>query len=214
MAFLLVLLLALLAFGCRGEVTRVYDDELANPSGATTHFVGGVVHGLAGMGLVLRNNNTENLSITENGVFAFQTPRKKGEAYSVMVVSQPAGPTQACTVTNGAGSVGDTNVATIDVSCETTAFNVSGTTTNLTGAGLTLQLEAGPGGGSIINETVRVNADGSFTFPTPVPSGYTYVITVTVQPASPNETCKIGTLGTAEVKDRDITTVAISCLPS
>lgn len=63
-----------------------------------TYTVGGVVSGLVGGGLVLQNNGRDDLSIANNGSFAFPTRLVTGAAYSVAVQSQPADPTLNCIV--------------------------------------------------------------------------------------------------------------------
>src|SRR5207253_2947324 len=45
--------------------------------------------------------------------------------YSVSVQTQPSNPTQVCTVTNGGGTVGATNVTNIAVACKTPEANRS-----------------------------------------------------------------------------------------
>ena len=85
--------------------------------GTGTASVGGTVSGLAGSGLVLRNNGADDLAIASNGSFTFATSLLTGTGYNVTVVQQPANPLQTCTVTDGAGTVGGANVVTIAVSC-------------------------------------------------------------------------------------------------
>ena len=46
-----------------------------------------------------------------------------------------------------------------------------------------------------------VNADGTFTFPAPVPSGGTYAVTIKTQPSGPTQTC---TLAGGERIDRRV----------
>ena len=79
-----------------------------------THVVGGTVSGLAGS-VVLQNNGGNNLSITSAGSFAFPTTINEGDAYDVTILTQPA--SQTCTVSNGAGTIGNGDVTNIVVSC-------------------------------------------------------------------------------------------------
>jgi subtilisin family serine protease len=77
--------------------------------------VGGTVGVLTGAGLVLQNNGGNNLSINTSGTFAFAAPLLSGSAYNVMLLTQPSG--QTCTVTNGSGTVGASNVTSVSVDC-------------------------------------------------------------------------------------------------
>ncbi|MFI4885418.1 MAG: beta-propeller fold lactonase family protein, partial [Steroidobacterales bacterium] len=79
--------------------------------------IGGTVTGLAGTGLVLLDNGGDNLSVTQNGAFTFVTPVTAGAAYAVTVGTQPGSPAQNCTVTNGSGTAGSTDVSNVMVSC-------------------------------------------------------------------------------------------------
>ena len=70
--------------------------------------------GLSGT-VVLQDNGGDNLSLSANGAFTFATPLAGGAAYSVTVKTNPAG--QACTVSNGSGTVGSANVTNVAVTC-------------------------------------------------------------------------------------------------
>ncbi len=88
-------------------------------SGSQTYTIGGVVSGLSGGGLVLRNNGGDDLSIAGNGRFAFATALAAGSAYSVTVGSQPTDSTLNCLVMNAgrSGVVESANVTTVSVRC-------------------------------------------------------------------------------------------------
>jgi hypothetical protein len=81
--------------------------------------VGGTVSGLSGSGLVLRNNGGDPLTISSNGSFTFDTPLDDGSAYSVSVWTQPAGPDQTCSVTNGTGAISGVDITDVSVTCVT-----------------------------------------------------------------------------------------------
>src|SRR5208337_4490263 len=85
-------------------------------SNAASYTVGGTVSGLSGT-VVLQDNGGDNLSVSANGTFTFATSLVSGSAYSVTVKTNPAG--QACTVSNGSGTIGSANVTNVAVSCGT-----------------------------------------------------------------------------------------------
>ena len=94
-------------------------DALYVVEGPTGFTIGGSVSGLAGSGLVLRNNGVDDLPISGNGSFTFATPVPDGGSYNVTVATQPSGPAQNCTVSNGSGTVSGSNVTNVQVSCVT-----------------------------------------------------------------------------------------------
>ncbi len=79
--------------------------------------VGGTVLGLTGGTLILQNNRSEQLPVTENGAFTFLELIVDGSGYSVTVLSQPAG--HICEVGNGAGTIAGADVTDVSVRCAT-----------------------------------------------------------------------------------------------
>ena len=86
---------------------------------APTYTVGGTVSGLAGSGLVLRDNDGDDLSVTANGPVVFATPLASDATYHVTVFAQPSSPTQSCVVAGGTGTMSQANVTNIAVTCTT-----------------------------------------------------------------------------------------------
>jgi environmental stress-induced protein Ves len=171
---------------------------------STSDFtVGGSVGGLAGSGLVLQNNGGDDLSIGSDGSFTFPTAIPSGAPYSVTVAAQPTGPAQSCTVANGSGVVGAENVTNISVSCVTTEFSIGGSVSGLTGSGLVLQNNGA--------DNLAIASDGSFTFPTSLPTGTPYSVTVAAQPSTPVQVCTVVN-GVGIVEGADVATVAVSCV--
>ncbi len=84
-----------------------------------TFSVGGTVTGLTGNGLVLQNNNGDDLAIGANGPFTFDTPLADGSDYMVTVLTQPGDPDQTCDVSNGSGKLSGADVADITIMCIT-----------------------------------------------------------------------------------------------
>ncbi len=88
--------------------------SVSSPSPATTYAIGGSVSGLAGSGLVLQNNASDDLPQAADGSFRFHTALESGAAYAVTVKAQPSNPAQTCTVGNGSGTaVGEVTGVTV-----------------------------------------------------------------------------------------------------
>jgi len=169
-----------------------------------TYTVGGAVSGLSGSGLVLSlNAGAQTLTVAANGAFTFPTALASGSNYTVTVQTQPSGPAQSCSVTNGNGTVGASNVTNVTVTCATNTYTVGGSVTGLAGSGLVLSLNAGA-------QTLPVAANGTFTFPTALASGSSYAVTVQTQPASPTQTCAVSN-GSGTVVATSITNIAVNC---
>lgn len=167
-----------------------------------TFSVGGSVSGLAGSGLVLRNNGSDDLSIASNGSFTFATELPSGTAFDVTVVTQPTRPSQTCTVADAAGTIGSGDVRTVKISCATSSFAIRGTVSGLRGSGLVLRNNGG--------DDVGVQTDGGFAFPTRIPSGSAFKVTVATQPSAPAQACSLQN-DSGTVADRDVDNVVITC---
>jgi N-acetylneuraminic acid mutarotase len=83
----------------------------------TTYTIGGSISGLSGT-LVLQDDNTDDLTLTADGTFTFHTAITPGSAYSVTALTQPANPTQYCSVANASGIV-TAAVTNIQITCTT-----------------------------------------------------------------------------------------------
>lgn len=164
--------------------------------------VGGTVSGLSGGGLVLRNNGGDDLSIASNGSFTFATELASASAFAVTVATQPTRPSQTCTVADGSGTIGGGDVRTVKISCATNTFTINGAVSGLQGSGLVLQNNGG--------DDVGVQTDGGFAFPTKIPSGSGYSVTVKTQPSSPAQSCSVQS-GSGTVADHDVVDVVITC---
>jgi uncharacterized repeat protein (TIGR03803 family) len=86
----------------------------------TTYNIGGTSSGLtAGSVAVLNNNGGDAIALSANGTFKFSTPITTGSTYQVTVATQPAG--QQCIVTNGTGTVANSNISDVLVQCPSLA---------------------------------------------------------------------------------------------
>jgi len=110
------LITGLLCFGLGSCFFGEPDDpswvDFSAPS--PTYSIGGTVAGVAGV-LTLQNSNGTLLNVAANGAFAFETPMVSSALYNVTVAVPPAA--QACTVTNGSGTVGDASIRTVRITC-------------------------------------------------------------------------------------------------
>ncbi len=161
--------------------------------------IGGSVTGLSGAGLVLQLNGANNLPIAANGPFTFPATVTTGSAYAVTILTQPAG--QSCSVTNGSGTAGSSNVTNVQVTC-TSLVTLGGTVTGLVGSGLVLQNNGG--------SSLAIATNGAFTFAAPIAVGSTYNVTVLTQPGTPAQTCVVAN-GSGTAGGTNITNVAVTC---
>jgi alpha-tubulin suppressor-like RCC1 family protein len=191
--------------GSGTATANVTNVAIACTTTTVTYTIGGSVSGLSGTGLVLQDNNGNNLPISANGNFTFTAPIDSGAAYKVTVLTQPSSPAQTCAVTNGSGTA-SANVTNVAVACTTTTvtYTIGGTVSGLTGTGLVLEDNNG--------NNLPVSANGKFTFTAPINSGAPYKVTVLTQPSSPAETCTVTNgSGTATA---NVTNVDVACAAS
>ena len=167
-----------------------------------SYTIAGTLTGLEGAGVVLRNNDVDDVTLSANGSFAFPTPVLSGKAFTVTVKTEPNAPAQTCEVINGTGVVANRNVASVEVRCATNTYSISGSVTGLVGNGLSLQ--------NNLTDSLSVSANGEFSFPTKIESGSNYSVTVQNQPASPTQTCIVAA-GAGVVTDEGISTPLVSC---
>jgi hypothetical protein len=167
--------------------------------------VGGSVSGLAGGGLVLRNNGGDDLPIASNGSFTFATELASGAPYEVTVAAQPTQPSQVCTVADAAGTVGRERVRTVRVTCATNTHTVRGSVSGLQGSGLVLRNNGG--------DDIELGGNGNFTFPKQLATGADYNVTVRTQPSNPTQACTVAN-GAGKIADRDVDNVVVTCTTS
>jgi 6-phosphogluconolactonase len=195
-----VLGLVLILAGCGGGG----GGGVGAPPPQATYTVGGTVTGLAGSGLVLRDNGGDDLPVAASGAFTFATSLANGAAYAVTASAPPTNPSQTCVIANGSGSVAAANVTTVAVNCTTNTYTLSVTVSGLTGAGLVL--------GDNRADHLSVGGNGSYTFTLPYPSGSQYLVWVLTEPTGPVEACTI-TGGTGVFTNANITSVIVQCAP-
>jgi photosystem II stability/assembly factor-like uncharacterized protein len=87
---------------------------IASVSANSLYTVGGTLTGLTGT-VVLQNNGQDDLSLTQDGSFTFETSLFDGAGYSVTVKTHPSN--QTCTITDATGLIAGANVTNISVAC-------------------------------------------------------------------------------------------------
>ncbi|HZZ16264.1 MAG TPA: choice-of-anchor tandem repeat GloVer-containing protein [Candidatus Sulfotelmatobacter sp.] len=182
-----------------GYVTLLSACGGGGSSAPPTYSVGGAVSGLAGgASVVLQNNGGNSTTVSANGQFSFSMTAASGIAYAVTVLTQPTG--QICAVTGGSGTVGGSNVTTVQVTC-TNTYTISGTVAGLNaGAQVTLQ-------NNTANPTT-VTANGAFSFGAAIPDKTDYAVAVLTQPTG--QTCTV-TGGSGTVAGANVTGIQVNC---
>ena len=193
--------LTALAAACGGGGGSSTTTTTGGGTTTTTYTVSGTVSGLTtGASVVLSDNGNDSKTVSANGSFSFGTAITTGGAYAVTVGTQPAG--ESCTVANGSGTI-SANVTNVTITCSatgTTSYTIAGSVSGLaSGASVVLQDNGGD------NKTV--NANGIFSFATPIASGGAYAVTVGTQPTGQNCTVTNGS-GTASA---NVSNVSVTC---
>ena len=163
-----------------------------------TYTVGGSVTGLSASGLVLRMNSTNLIVASGATVFKFATALISGANYAVSVGIQPVG--QTCNVNSGIGTIGNSNVSNISISCAST-YTVGGTVTGLGASGLVLRLNNS-------SSLIVPNGAASFKFSTGLVTGASYAVTVSSQPTG--QTCLL-TNSTGSIGSANVVSVGVGC---
>ena len=107
-------------------------------SSSTAYTIGGTVSGLSGTGLVLQDDDADNLAVQSNGAFAFDLMINSGKPYSVTVLAQPSNPSQNCAVANGSGTA-TADISNVQVTCSIVTPVAAGSWVWMGGAKVTNQ---------------------------------------------------------------------------
>lgn len=146
---------------------------LVSCSGSGVNHAGSVVLGIQATGLgdgklltLVQHYAADTVTVTANGEYRFRPSSGK---YLVTVTRQPVG--QRCMLANDTGSLTSGDTPPVLVTCRNTAITIGGIISGLL-AGETAILRYNG------EASLAVTANGYFTFPTPVPFGSTYHVTV------------------------------------
>jgi 6-phosphogluconolactonase (cycloisomerase 2 family) len=171
---------------------------------ASTDAIGGAVIGLTGSGLVLQNNGTDTLKVAADGTFTFATALPSGSPYDVSVLTPPINPYEDCVVLNGKGVTGDSDIASIAITCTVNSsptHTIGGTVTGVSG---TLVLEDNG------RDDLTITADGAFKFPMALPGGSSYSVTTKSVSGGLSQACTF-TNASGVVGTSDVTNVTVTC---
>jgi sugar lactone lactonase YvrE len=169
----------------------------ATPAGAITFSVGGTIVGVSGTsGVVLQDNNGDDLTVGADGSFTFLTKVPDGSPYNVTVRIQPT--SQTCSVNSGSGFIPSSKVDTVRVVCSKDASSIVGAVTGLAG---TVVLDNN-------GESLSVGTNGRFTFTNKVAYSSSYNVTVLSQPIG--QTCTVSA-GTGVVSSSTVGSVGVAC---
>lgn len=146
-------------------------------------LIGGTVNGLNGT-LVLQNMGGDNLTLTNYGVFRFDTAVNNLSNYVVTVFTQPT--TQFCVVTNSSGQVNGAEITDIMVNCSENTISLDDQTLDFgkifIGENITKKIiVTNSGSGDII-----INSNSQPTTPFTIIGGSCTPAPITL---TPNQTC-------------------------
>jgi hypothetical protein len=169
------------------------------------YSVGGTVSGLAnGSSVTLQNNAGDDLVVSAEGNFTFNTLLDDGTAYDVSVLTQPTSPHQLCTVSYSSGFLTGENVTDIQVYCASQVHTIGGAVSDLaSGNFVTLSINNG-------DEYLVVNSNSPFTFSNALANGSPYDVTVLLNPTTPNQSCTVNN-GSGTLQGTDIADIEVSC---
>jgi hypothetical protein len=185
--------------------------------GTSSYTIGGTVTGLQYEGLVLQNNETNDLVVKPLGVdannnvknvtYSFPGEVDYGKPYSVTVKDQPKH--QYCKPAGGtADTAGRLTTINAVISCELVSNTIGGTITGLAADKLVL-INGSSGGTLTVVKDANGVYPGKFTFAAVVTYGQTYGVTVFEQPAG--QTCTV-TNGAGTMGDNAVDTIAVNCV--
>lgn len=164
------------------------------------YSVGGNLTNLAnGESVTLENNQVDELVLDADGLFTFAVPLAQGENYNVAVTQQPV--TQDCAVTNGSGTMPDSDINNVAVNCvDVPTYTIGGSISGLNGE----VILTNNGGDDLL-----VSNNGTFEFSTPLKSSDPYFVRVETRPIG--QICQIISGGSGVVNDSNVTDVLIEC---
>jgi len=178
------------------------------PTAAPTFSLGGSISGLLNQGLILQNDgDSQKVQSFDQSCGAWSFPNKlpDGASWKLSIQQQP--PDAECIFGSPqSGTIKGKDTITIKILC-TVKYTIGGRVTGLTSQdGVTL-MQGGNGARDLV--TVFSNST-SFVFPTAVPAGTPYVVTVSTQPR--NQVCTpVSGTATGTVSNAPVTDIVVGC---
>lgn len=166
-------------------------------------YLAGSITGLTKEGLVLENRSNGDTKAIPAFSNSFMMDRfvSSDDHFDIQIKTQPAG--AVCTAAFNSGRTGQFPIQSIEIRCVTNSYQLGGTISGLSNAGLVL-----------INGADKLNvAAGASTFvmPARVPDGSPYGIVIFAQPANQNCAITSGN-GTGNMGSSDkLNAVHITC---
>lgn len=108
-----------------------------------TYTVGGIVSGLVGSGLTLKDSAAGALIVSANGEFTLPDKLPSGAAYAVVIAQQPSNPVQNCVLTGGSGEIDDANASVLSVICGKPSYPIGVVLSGLLGSSITIENNGG-----------------------------------------------------------------------
>ena len=171
-----------------------------------TITIGGTIAGLSksGSGVVLQDNGGNNLAIITNGTFTFTSLLPAGATYAVTILTQPSGPAQTCTVSNGTGTTTAAgNVTNVQIICPAIFHTIGGQVVGVIGT--TGNMVITDNGG----DNLPVPGNGTFQFVTQIADGSVYDVDIFVPAGTQPQGCVVYNFTGTAISD--VTNVLVDC---
>jgi len=166
------------------------------------YTLSGEVSGLLGRGLVLVNNESDSISISDSGQFEFNNEVADGTGYSVAIDTQPQSPNQVCQVQNANGTITGSDVNNLSVSCITSKYSLQGRIVGLKGEGLEV---------TVNGEKLETSFEnGALEFLAGLDDYSEYSVSVSNQPKNPSQSCDVSN-GSGQLDGANVDDILIVC---
>jgi hypothetical protein len=176
------------------------------------HLVRINLTGMRDTGVIkLVNNGVDIIGVgAHTGPYEFSNPVATGNPYNVTILQQPSTPAQTCTITNGSGLMGSSDV-TVGVDCPyPTAYSVGGTISGLANA--TDKVDVLYGADNLNFFIDHYFSNGPFVFTAAEASAVTgTVVSITIYSQPVGQHCDV-VGGTGAVGVGDIASIRITCV--
>lgn len=165
-----------------GSIAAASISNVVITCSTNTYTVGGSLSGLAALqSIVLTNNGGDNLTLSANGAFTFNTAVSDSAGYDVQIATQPGG--QFCIASNNNGTINGANVSNLTVACSASSMSGSlDTTFNALGStpGIVTNDPDGNTVGSDLGYAIATDSNGKIVVAGDGFSGSTVSIDMTI----------------------------------